>query len=58
LAVLRLLAEGKTNREIAAALDISESTVANHVNHIMDQFQVRDRALAVVHAVRQGILKL
>lgn len=41
--VLRLVAEGKSNGEIAAALDLSQNTVKNHVSHIIDTSNVNSR---------------
>lgn len=41
--VLRLVAEGKSNGEIAAALDLSQNTVKNHVSHIFDTSNVNSR---------------
>jgi DNA-binding NarL/FixJ family response regulator len=46
LEVLRLVAAGKTNREIAAALVISEHTVARHVQNIFGKLDVSSRAAA------------
>jgi DNA-binding NarL/FixJ family response regulator len=56
LQILELLAQGSTNKEIATALEISDNTVRNHVNNIMDKLQVSDRTLAVVTAMRSGVL--
>jgi two-component system, NarL family, response regulator len=56
LEVLELLAEGATNKEIAKSLDISENTVRNHVNHIMEKLDVSDRTEAVTAAMRSGVL--
>jgi DNA-binding NarL/FixJ family response regulator len=56
--VLRLVAAGKTNKEIASALFISEGTVKTHVNSIHEKLGVRDRTEAVMTALRRGILHL
>jgi two-component system NarL family response regulator len=56
--VLGLVAAGKTNKEIAAALFISEGTVKTHVNNIHEKLGVRDRTEAVTTALRRGILHL
>jgi DNA-binding NarL/FixJ family response regulator len=56
LSILELLAEGSTNKEIAANLKISDNTVRHHVNNIMDKLKVSDRTEAVVTAIRSGIL--
>ena len=56
--VLRLVAEGKTNKEIANDLDISEKTVKNHVRNIFHKLHVYDRTQAAIHAIRKGIIDL
>ena len=53
--VLRLLAQGLNNREIAARLFIAEATVKTHVNNIFGKADLRDRAQAVVYAIRHGL---
>jgi DNA-binding CsgD family transcriptional regulator len=53
--VLRLVAEGKTNREIAVLLVISEHTVINHVSSIFAKTGVENRAGAAAFAVRHGL---
>ena len=50
LGVLRLLAQGKTNRVIAEELFISEKTVASHVSHIFTKLGVASRAAATAYA--------
>jgi DNA-binding CsgD family transcriptional regulator/tetratricopeptide (TPR) repeat protein len=52
LEILRLLAEGRTNPEIAAALSISRKTVANHVSGILAKLQVETRSAAAAQAIR------
>ncbi len=54
--VLRLLATGRTNREIAAALFLSTYTVRNHVTHILEKTGTQHRAAAATFAVRHGLL--
>lgn len=56
LEVLRLLATGLSNRDIAAILFIAESTVKSHVEHIIGKLGVSDRVQAAVWAARQGVL--
>ena len=56
--VLTLLAEGKTNREIAEALVLSEGTVKNHVSKIMGKLHANDRAQILVKATRRKLVKL
>jgi DNA-binding CsgD family transcriptional regulator len=52
--VLRLLADGRSDREIAAALSISPKTVGLHVSHLMAKLGVPSRAAAVAHVHRHG----
>jgi DNA-binding CsgD family transcriptional regulator len=54
--VLSLLAEGQTDREIAAALLLSTRTVSSHVGHILAEFGVTRRTAAAVRAVRFGLI--
>ena len=58
LDVLRLLVGGKRNREIAAALDITEGTVKLHVSSILGKLGVADRTEAVTVALHRGIVQL
>lgn len=55
LEVLRLVAEGCTNREIAGALVISERTAINHLSHIFGKIGVDNRAGAAAFAIRNGL---
>lgn len=55
--VLRLMSFGKSNSEIAEMLIISEHTAKAHVSHILEKFGVHDRILAVVMAIRAGIIE-
>jgi len=54
--VLRLIAEGLHNDEIAARLFITERTVKSHINNILGKLQVTDRTQAAIFAWRQGIM--
>ncbi len=56
--ILTHIAVGHANKEIAAALNISEFTVKRHVSHILEKMAVNDRAQAAVEAIRRGLLKL
>jgi DNA-binding NarL/FixJ family response regulator len=56
LEVLRLVASGSSNREIAAQLFISEATVKTHLLHVYDKLGVNDRAGAVGAAFERGLL--
>ncbi len=56
LDVLRLVADGSPNREVARKLFISEATVKTHLLHLYDKLGVRDRASAVAEAYRRQLL--
>ncbi len=56
--VLQQIAEGKTNKEIANALSISEKTVKNHVRNIFHKLDVYDRTQAAIQAIRRGIIRI
>ena len=56
--VLRELALGKSNKEIAAALVIAEKTVRTHVSNILAKLGVTSRTQAVLHAMRSGLVTL
>ncbi len=56
LEILRLIANGASNREIATALVIAEGTVKNHVTSILGKLQVNDRMQAVLKAKELGII--
>ena len=58
LDVLKLLAEGLFNKEIAFKLDISERTVKNHVSNIFKKIDVADRTQAAVFAIRNNLIGL
>jgi len=54
--VLALVAEGNSNREIAAALFVSEATVKTHLIHVFEKLEVKDRTRAVTKAMELGLL--
>ncbi|SNY47741.1 response regulator [Paractinoplanes atraurantiacus] len=54
--VLRLLAKGRSNREIAAALFLAEGTVKNHVTNVLGKLGVRDRTQAALRARDLGLI--
>lgn len=56
LDVLRLVAQGYPNREIAEALHLAEGTVKNHISTILVKLGARDRTSAVLRALRDGLL--
>ncbi|MEO7430381.1 MAG: response regulator transcription factor [Acidimicrobiales bacterium] len=58
LEVLKLVAEGMSNREIAGELFISENTVKNHVRNILEKLHLHSRMEAVVYAVREKLLDI
>jgi two-component system NarL family response regulator len=58
LEVLRLVAQGLNNREIAKRLFISENTVKNHVRNILEKLQLHSRMEAVMYAVREKLLEI
>ena len=55
--ILDSIAQGRTNKEVAYALAISEQTVKNHMSSILRKLSVNDRTQAVVYAIRQGWIK-
>ena len=55
--VLKLMAMGKSNTEIANHLIISSHTAKAHVCHILEKLKVHDRVQAVVTAIKKGIIK-
>ena len=56
--VLKLLAEGLFNKEIAYTLDISEKTVKNHVSNIFKKINVSDRTQAAVYAIKNNFVDI
>ncbi len=56
LDVVRLLADGRSNREIAAALHLAEGTVKNHVTNVLGKLGARDRTQAALRARSLGLL--
>jgi DNA-binding NarL/FixJ family response regulator len=58
LEILKLMASGQANKQIARRLSISEKTVRNHVSHMYEKLQIYDRSQAVLYAVRKGLVEL
>ncbi len=58
ITVLQLVAEGKTNKEIAKDLRISEKTIKNHIRNIFRKLSVSDRTKAAIHAVKEGLIDI
>ena len=58
LSALRLMADGKANKEIASALDITERTVKTHLGHLFEKLGVTSRTEAIKVATRRGLVRL
>jgi DNA-binding NarL/FixJ family response regulator len=58
LEVLNMLARGLTNKQIGCALEISDNTVRNHVNSIIEKLEVSDRTEAATTAIHRGIIEV
>ena len=54
--VLKLLAQGMSNKEISQALNISEQTVKTHVSHVLDKLGVPSRTQAALYAIQTGLV--
>ena len=55
--VLQLIAEGKSNKEVAQALDVAVSTVESHRKHVMEKLDLHNTAAIVRFAVRKGLIR-
>ena len=58
LDVLKAIAEGRSNKEIAVKLSLSEKTVKNHINNIFSKLHLFDRTQAMLYAIRKGLVKV
>ena len=58
LEVLRLVAQGRSNTEIAAQLTVTEVTVRTHVSHILKKLNLSNRVQATLYALREGLVEL
>lgn len=56
--ILKLLAGGMANKQIAYKLKISEKTVRNHVSNMYEKLNIYDRSQAVLYAVRKGLVEI
>ena len=56
--MLRLVAQGLNNKDIAKKLFISENTVKNHVRNLLEKLQLHSRMEAVLYAVREKIVEI
>jgi NarL family two-component system response regulator LiaR len=56
--ILKMLATGMANKQIAYKLQISEKTVRNHVSNMYEKLDIYDRAQAVLYAVRKGLVEI
>jgi DNA-binding CsgD family transcriptional regulator len=56
LQVVRLLAEGISNKEISLRMKLSDKTVKNHISHILAKMQLTARTQVAVHALRTGLV--
>lgn len=56
LEILQMLAKGLTNKQIARILNISDNTVKNHVNSVIEKLEVSDRTEAATTAIQRGII--
>ena len=57
LEVLRMVAEGKSNQEIARALQVTENTVEKHMSNVLDKLGLRSRTEAALWVVKHGLLE-
>jgi two-component system NarL family response regulator len=58
LEVLRLMSQGKSNKEVGSALSVTESTVKVHVNNLLHKLKVSGRTEAVTLAIKRGLVRL
>jgi two-component system, NarL family, response regulator len=56
--ILKLLSKGPTNKQIGHALGISENTVKNHVNSVIEKLEVSDRTEAATTAIQRGLISV
>ncbi|WP_256199413.1 response regulator transcription factor [Verrucomicrobium spinosum] len=56
--VLAQMAKGRSNKEIASVLGLSEETVKRHVSNVLEKLGAQDRTQAVTEAIRRGLLEV
>ncbi len=56
LEIVKLIGEGKTNKEIASTLYLSVGTVKNHITNILQQLDLRDRTQLAIYAVKHNLV--
>jgi DNA-binding NarL/FixJ family response regulator len=56
--ILKLIATGRANKQIAYRLAISEKTVRNHVSNMYEKLKICDRTQAVLYAIRKGLVEI
>lgn len=56
LEIVKLVGEGKTNKEIASLLFLSVGTVKNHITHILQELELRDRTQIAIYAIKNGLV--
>jgi DNA-binding NarL/FixJ family response regulator len=56
--ILKMLASGMANKQIAYKLTISDKTVRNHVSNMYEKLHINDRSQAVLYAVRKGLVEV
>jgi DNA-binding NarL/FixJ family response regulator len=56
--ILKLVAAGRSSKEIGLQLEVSDKTVRNHVSNIYHKLHIHDRAQAVLYAVRKGLVQI
>jgi DNA-binding NarL/FixJ family response regulator len=52
------LARGRSNGEIAAALQVGEATVRTHVANVLDKLRLRDRTQIIIYALKRGVIRI
>lgn len=56
LEIVKLVGEGRTNKEIASLLFLSVGTVKNHITHILQELELRDRTQIAIYAIKNGLV--